>query len=47
MTVDMEFSDGRVRARADGGPGVPEVPSAPAKPRSRQAGDKGQGSLFG
>ncbi len=47
MAVDMEFSDGRVRARADGGPGGPEVPSAPAKPRSRRRGDKGQGSLFG
>ena len=47
MAVDMEFSDGRVRARAEGAPTGPEVPSAPAKPRSRGGGDKGQGSLFG
>jgi exodeoxyribonuclease VII large subunit len=49
--LDIEFSDGRVRARAEGGvspagPG-PAVPEAPAKPRSRQAGNKDQGSLFG
>jgi exodeoxyribonuclease VII large subunit len=47
MAVDMEFSDGRVRARAEGAPAGPEVASAPAKPRSRGGGDKGQGSLFG
>jgi len=50
MPLDIEFSDGRVRARAEGPsaavPG-PEAPEAPAKPRSRPAGDKGQGSLFG
>ncbi len=47
MAVDMEFSDGRVRARAEGAPTGPEAPSTPAKPRSRGGGDKGQGSLFG
>jgi exodeoxyribonuclease VII large subunit len=51
MQVDMEFSDGRVRARADGPPAAepaPGAPSASAKPRSRGGGgDKGQGSLFG
>ncbi len=48
--LDIEFSDGRVRARAEGpsagGPG-PAAPEAPAKPRNRSAPDKGQGSLFG
>jgi exodeoxyribonuclease VII large subunit len=51
MPLDIEFSDGRVRARAEGppaaGPG-PGAAGAPAKPRSRHGGgDKGQGSLFG
>jgi exodeoxyribonuclease VII large subunit len=50
MPVDIEFSDGRVRARAEGPPAAEPVPGAPdasAKPRSRGGGDKGQGSLFG
>jgi exodeoxyribonuclease VII large subunit len=51
MPLDIEFADGRVRARAEGppaaGPG-PGAADAPAKPRSRHGGgDKGQGSLFG
>jgi exodeoxyribonuclease VII large subunit len=50
MPLDIEFSDARVRARAEGPsaavPG-PAAPEAPAKPRSRAPGDKGQGSLFG
>jgi exodeoxyribonuclease VII large subunit len=50
MPVDIEFSDGRVRARAEGAPkpaSGPGNPDTPPKPRSRQGGDKGQGSLFG
>jgi len=41
MPIEIEFSDGRVGARADG------VPSAdPAKPRPRRGGAAGQGDLF-
>jgi exodeoxyribonuclease VII large subunit len=47
MAVDIEFSDGRVRARADGPAAGPRAADASAKPRGRQGGDKGQGSLFG
>jgi exodeoxyribonuclease VII large subunit len=49
MPVDIEFADGHVRARAEGGPAGagPKAPDASGKPRNRQAGDKGQGSLFG
>jgi exodeoxyribonuclease VII large subunit len=52
--IDIEFSDGRVRAQADKSAGAaldaapaPEPASAPAKPRRRGDGDPGQGSLFG
>ncbi|HEY3643388.1 MAG TPA: exodeoxyribonuclease VII large subunit [Xanthobacteraceae bacterium] len=45
MPVDIEFSDGHVRAHADGRSAG--AADASAKPRSRQGGDKGQGSLFG
>jgi hypothetical protein len=47
MPVDIEFADGRVRARAEGPPEPGAAPDASAKPRSRRGGDKGQGSLFG
>jgi exodeoxyribonuclease VII large subunit len=52
MPLDIEFSDGHVRARAEGAPKMgsgpgPAAPDAPAKPRSRRGGDGGQGSLFG
>jgi exodeoxyribonuclease VII large subunit len=43
--LDIEFSDGRVGATADGDP-VPQ-PSGKAKPRARGSGSSGQGSLFG
>jgi exodeoxyribonuclease VII large subunit len=44
--LEIEFSDGRVAARAEAGPAVMR-PSGPAgKPRSRPAGDSGQGDLF-
>lgn len=45
MRLDIEFTDGRVGAVAEGGSGA--VPSAaPAKPRTRKGGGPGQGSLF-
>jgi exodeoxyribonuclease VII large subunit len=48
MPVDIEFADGRVRARAEGpAEPVPGAPDASARPRGRRGGDKGQGSLFG
>jgi exodeoxyribonuclease VII large subunit len=49
MPVDIEFSDGRVRARADSGTAGPGPRAADASPKSRnrQRDDKGQGSLFG
>lgn len=43
MRLDIEFSDGRVGAVADGA----SAPAAtPAKPRPRKTGGPGQGSLF-
>ncbi len=43
MRLEIEFSDGRVGATADGG-GAP--PPAKPKPRARGGGTGGQGSLF-
>jgi exodeoxyribonuclease VII large subunit len=46
MPIEIEFSDGRVGAHADGA-AVPDTPSGdPAKPRPRRGGGPGQGSLF-
>jgi exodeoxyribonuclease VII large subunit len=45
MRIDIEFSDGRVGAIAEGERATPRVPAAPAKPRSRGPGG-GQGTLF-
>jgi exodeoxyribonuclease VII large subunit len=45
MPLEIEFSDGRVGARAENGP-VIERPSAPSKSRARRAGSSGQGDLF-
>jgi exodeoxyribonuclease VII large subunit len=47
MRLDIEFSDGRVGAVADGETAAARA--APAKPKPRGGGDKsgGQGSLFG
>jgi exodeoxyribonuclease VII large subunit len=48
MPLDIEFADGRVRARvagASGGQPTAASPATPAKPRGRR-GDPGQGSLF-
>jgi exodeoxyribonuclease VII large subunit len=49
MPIDIEFSDGRVRARTDASPTAEpasEAADTSAKTRSRRGGDKGQGSLF-
>ena len=45
MPLEIEFSDGRVGARAEGAP-VVEGPSASAKPRGRRGATSGQGDLF-
>ena len=53
--IDIEFSDGRVRARAEQPSAAaldataPSEPASdvPAKPRRRGGGEPGQGSLFG
>lgn len=50
MRLDIEFSDGRVAAVADGAaspssPATPKVKPA-AKPRVRSEGSGGQGGLF-
>jgi exodeoxyribonuclease VII large subunit len=47
MPLDIELSDGRVRARAEGVAAGREAADGPAKPRNRRPDDKGQGSLFG
>jgi len=47
MPLDIEFSDGRVRARTEGAGAGPQTADASAKPRQRRRDDKGQGSLFG
>jgi exodeoxyribonuclease VII large subunit len=51
MDIEIEFSDGRVRAETEGsrGPaGKPDPMTTMAKPRGRRGGgDQGQGSLFG
>jgi exodeoxyribonuclease VII large subunit len=44
--LDIEFSDGRVGATADG-EGAAAQPPAKPRPRSRGGGSGGQGSLFG
>jgi len=45
MSLEIEFSDGRVGARAESGSSV-ERPSAPSKARGRRGGTSGQGDLF-
>jgi exodeoxyribonuclease VII large subunit len=47
MPLDIEFSDGRVRARTEGAGAGPQTADVSAKPRNRRRDDKGQGSLFG
>jgi exodeoxyribonuclease VII large subunit len=46
MRLDIEFSDGRVGATADGEGAAAQSPAKP-KPRRRGGGSGGQGSLFG
>ena len=45
MPLEIEFSDGRIGARAENGAAV-DGPSAASKPRARRAGTSGQGDLF-
>jgi exodeoxyribonuclease VII large subunit len=45
MPLEIEFSDGRVGARAESG-AVIERPSPPSKSRTRRGGTSGQGDLF-
>ena len=45
MPLELEFSDGRVAARAESGPSI-ERPSASTRSRARRAGSSGQGDLF-
>src|SRR5262252_735205 len=50
MRLDIEFSDGHVRAAAEGSSAATDKPQSPAasKPRGRRGnGDSNQGSLFG
>jgi exodeoxyribonuclease VII large subunit len=50
MRLDIEFSDGHVRAAAEGSSAAADKPQAPAasKPRGRRGnGNSSQGSLFG
>jgi len=48
MPLDIEFADGRVRARAEGASAGAAEPSPKprSRPRSDKENDKGQGSLF-
>ncbi len=43
MPIEIEFSDGRVGARADG---EPSADTSGAKPRAKRGGGPGQGDLF-
>jgi exodeoxyribonuclease VII large subunit len=43
MPIEIEFSDGRVGARADG---APSTDMSGAKPRTKRGGGPGQGDLF-
>jgi exodeoxyribonuclease VII large subunit len=45
MPLEIEFSDGRIGARAENGPAI-ESPTGSSKPRGRRAGSSGQGDLF-
>jgi exodeoxyribonuclease VII large subunit len=50
LGIDIEFADGRVRARTENGgtpASAPTETGAAAKPRRRGGGNPGQGSLFG
>jgi hypothetical protein len=47
MALDIEFADGHVRARSEGGGAAPRPTEVPVRSRGRTSGDGGQGSLFG
>jgi exodeoxyribonuclease VII large subunit len=46
MPIEIEFADGRVGARTDGGGALAKPGDAPGKPRGRRDGGSGQGDLF-
>ncbi len=46
MAIEIEFSDGRVGARADDVEAAAKPVGAAAKPRGRRDGGSGQGNLF-
>jgi exodeoxyribonuclease VII large subunit len=46
MAIEIEFADGRVRARADGTPSADRPPGEATKHRAQRGGGPGQGSLF-
>jgi exodeoxyribonuclease VII large subunit len=45
MPLEIEFSDGRIGARAENSPAT-ETASAPSRSRARRTGTSGQGDLF-
>jgi exodeoxyribonuclease VII large subunit len=45
MSLEIEFSDGRIAARAENSVAA-KPPSSPSKPRGRPTGRSGQGDLF-
>ncbi|MGH7881198.1 MAG: exodeoxyribonuclease VII large subunit, partial [Candidatus Binataceae bacterium] len=47
MRLDIEFSDGRVAATADGEAARPSAPKSKPAAKPRGGGQGGQGSLFG
>jgi exodeoxyribonuclease VII large subunit len=44
--IEVEFADGRIAARVEGGSAAAVPGAEPAKPRQRRDGGSGQGSLF-
>ena len=46
MPIEIEFADGRIGARADGGASAERPDGEGAKPRTRRGGGPGQGNLF-
>ena len=46
MTLEIEFADGRVGARADAAPSTAKPGGEAIKPRGRRDGGPGQGNLF-
>ena len=46
MAIEIEFTDGRVGARADGALSADQASGDAGKPRGRRGGGAGQGDLF-